>query len=75
MPIDMITPDRSGRHLAAEQAAEFLSGVFNTMPCDATLPDIFGDPKLRSPALMTFNGDRVEQRQTAQEGIETVLSR
>lgn len=72
-PFRVITPDRSGRLLAAEQVAEFLSGVFSSVPCDATLPGIFGDPKLRSPAIMTFNGDQVEQRQTAQEGIENIL--
>jgi len=72
-PFRVITPDRSGRLLAAEQVAEFLSGVFNVMPCDETLPDTFADPKLRSPASITFNADRVRQRQTVQEGIENIL--
>ncbi|ATG39554.1 ankyrin repeat protein [Phaeobacter piscinae] len=72
-PFRVITPDRSGRILAAEQVAEFLSGIFSALPSNAKLPDIFGDPKLRSPALMTFNADRVRQRQTAQEGIENIL--
>ncbi len=71
-PFRVITPDRSGRLLAEEQVAEFLSGVFNVMPCDETLPDIFADPKLRSPASITFNADRVRQRQTAQEVIENI---
>lgn len=72
-PLRVITPDRSGRLLAAEQVAEFLSGIFSALSSNAKLPDIFGDPKLRSPALMTFNADRVRQRQTAHEGIENIL--
>lgn len=68
-PFRVITPDRSGRLLAAEQMAGFLSGVLSSVPCDDTLPDIFGDTKLRSPAMMTFNGGLVEQRQQTQDAI------
>ncbi|WP_157966459.1 ankyrin repeat domain-containing protein [Oceanibium sediminis] len=70
-PFRVITPDRSGRLLAAEQVAEFLGGVFIALPCDETLPDIFGDPKLRSPATLTFDLDRAD-RQRAQESIENI---
>lgn len=72
-PFRVITPDRSGRLLDAEQVAEFLSGIFSAMPYDTTLPDIFGDPKLRSPALMTFDGSLVEQRQKAQAAIDDCI--
>lgn len=71
-PFRVITPDRSGRLLAAEQVAEFLGEVFIALPCDETLPDIFGDPKLRSPATLTFDLDRAEPRQRAQESIENI---
>ena len=72
-PFRAITPDLSGRLLAAEQMAKFLSGVFSGMPYGPTLPDIFEDPKLRSPASRTFNGERVGQRQAAQVAIDKIL--
>ncbi len=71
-PFRVVTPNRSGKLLAAEQVAEFLSGVFAALPCDETLPDIFGVPKLRSPATLTFDLDRAEPRQRAQKSIEHI---
>jgi len=72
-PFRVITPDQSGALQATEHLAGFLSGVFSAMPCDARLPDVFGDPKLRSPALMTFDGSLVEQRQKAQAAIDDCI--
>ncbi|WP_282118874.1 ankyrin repeat domain-containing protein [Ruegeria atlantica] len=69
-PFRVITPDGSGRLLATEQVADFLSGIISSVPCDDTLPDVFEDLKLRSPAIMTFNGSLVEQRQRIQEAID-----
>jgi hypothetical protein len=69
-PFRAITPGRSGRPLAPEQAADFLSGILSSVPCDDTLPDVLGDTKLRSSAIMTFNGSLVEQRQRTQEAID-----
>lgn len=68
-PFRVIIPDRSGSFLAPELLADFLSGVLSSVPCDGTLPNIFEDPKLRSPAVMTFNGGLVEQRQRTQEAV------
>ncbi|MEC8629821.1 MAG: ankyrin repeat domain-containing protein [Pseudomonadota bacterium] len=72
-PFRRITPDRSGRRLAAEQAADFLSGVFAALPCDMTLPDNFSDTRLRTPASQTFTADRLEQRQIIQTGLEKLF--
>ena len=69
-PFRVITPDRSGRLLAAEQVADFISGILSSVQCDDTLPDVFADTKLRSSAIKTFNGSLVEQRQRTQAAID-----
>lgn len=73
-PFRVITPDRNGRLLATELVADFISGILSSVPCDNTLPDVFGDTKLRSSAIMTFNGSLVEQRQGTQEAIDHCIA-
>lgn len=72
-PFRAITPYRSGRLPGTEQVADFLSGVLSSVPYDHMLPDIFEDPRLRSSAIMTFNGNLVEQRQRTQDAINRCI--
>ncbi|MEG3662029.1 ankyrin repeat domain-containing protein [Celeribacter halophilus] len=72
-PFRAITPYRSGRLPSTEQVADFLSGVLSSVPYDHTLPDIFEDPRRRSSAIMTFNGNLVEQRQRTQDAINRCI--
>lgn len=71
-PFRVITPDRSGRLLAAEQVADFLTLIFKDLSYDGTLPDVFEDPKLRSPVQWEHDQALLEQRQISQEAIENV---
>lgn len=71
-PFRVITPDRSGRLLAAEQVAGFLTLIFKDLSYDGTLPDVFEDPKLRSPVQWEHDQALLEQRQISQEAIENV---
>ncbi len=68
-----ITPDRSGRLLAAEQVADFLSEIFKAMPHDDALPDMFKEVTLRAPAPPVQDLDLLEQRRTVLGAIENIL--
>lgn len=71
-PFRVISPDRSGRLLAAEKVADFLTLIFKDLSYDGTLPDVFEDPKLRSPVQWEHDEALLEQRQISQEAIENV---
>lgn len=68
-----ITPDRSGRLLAAEQVADFLSEIFKAMPHDDALPVMFKEVTLRAPAPPVQDLDLLEQRRTVLGAIENIL--